>query len=74
VEDRLLEDSADDGADLAARVGRVGGLLGGRAVRVLDRPPGAFQPREEGVDLGDVALVQAQLAELGRTCLWRQWS
>jgi hypothetical protein len=43
------EDTADDGADLAAGVGRVGRLLGGHTVRVLDRPPCALQAAEEGV-------------------------
>ena len=36
---------------------------------MLDRPPGALQAGEEGVELGDVALVQPELAELGEDLL-----
>ena len=36
---------------------------------MLDRTPGAFQAGEEGVELGDVALVQPELAELGEDLL-----
>jgi hypothetical protein len=46
-------------------VGRELRLLDRRSVEQLDDLAGALQPREEGVEVGDVALDQPQLAELG---------
>src|SRR5689334_17362197 len=69
MEHGLLEDAADDGADLAARAGRVHWPCARRAVGQLDRPPGTLQAREERVELGDVALVQPELAKLGEDLL-----
>jgi hypothetical protein len=54
----LLHDAGHDRADGAPGARRVPDLLGGGAVVVLDGPPGSFQPAKEGVDAGDVALVQ----------------
>src|SRR5438270_526982 len=65
VEHSLLHDSGDDRADGAAGVRCVPNFLGGGAVLVLDSAPSLLQSCEEGIDLSDVTLVQAQPAELG---------
>src|SRR3712207_3315416 len=54
MEDRLLQDAADDGANHPPRVGRVHRLLDDRAIGLLDDLPSALQPREERVQVGDV--------------------
>jgi len=43
---------------------RVPDFLCGGAVLVLDSAPSLLEPGEEGIDMGDVALVESQLAEL----------
>jgi hypothetical protein len=65
VEHGLVHHPADDGADHSPSVGRELRLLGRRAVGQLNELAATLQAREEGIEVGDVALSQPQLAELG---------